>query len=116
MCVSVVSSIRSSTLHRTYRTAEDRSGEVFYLVHDAGTMALSVEGEGKQTGGLYAVSDISPTRAKFCPADLGSDLRDVTLTSETGRVRVSRWFVVHVVLSCHPGQVARQPGVDCRIL
>ena len=103
MKVSVVSSIRSSTLHRPYRTTEDRPREVFYLVHEAGTVALSVESEGKQTGSLYAVSNVRPTRAKVCPADLGSDLSDVALTSETGRVRVSRWFVVQVVLSCHPG-------------
>ena len=113
MCVSIV---RTNTLHRPYRTAEDRSCEVFYLSHDAGLMTLSVNSEGKQTGGLYAVSLISPTFSNVCPADLGSDLRDVPLTSETGRVRVSRWFVVHIVLSCHPGQVARQPGVDCGIL
>ena len=113
MYISVVS---SNTFHRPYRTPEDRSREVFYLSHEAGLMALSVEGEGKQTGSLYAVSEVRPTRAQVCPADLGSDLRDVTLTSETGRVRVSRWFVVHVVLSCHPGQVARQPGVDSWVL
>ena len=103
MCVSVVS---SDTLHLPYRTPEDRPGEVLYLVHDAGTVALSVEGERKETWRLYAVSLVRPTIGKGCPADLGSDLRDVALTSETGRVRVSRWFVVHVVLSCHPGQVA----------
>ena len=56
MCVSVVSSIRSSTLHRPYRTPEDRPCEVLYLVHDAAAVILSVESEGKQTGGLYAVS------------------------------------------------------------
>ena len=88
MYISVVS---SDTLHPPYRTPEDRPGEVFYLIHDAGTVALSVEGEGKQTGCLYAVSEVRPTRAPVCPADLGSDLRDVALTSETGRVRVSRW-------------------------
>ena len=88
MCVSVVS---SDTLHPPYRTPEDRPGEVPYLIHDAGTVALSVEGEGKQTGGLYAVTLVRPTIGRICPADLGSDLRDVALTSETGRVRVSRW-------------------------
>ena len=88
MCVSVVS---ADTLHTPYRTPEDRPGEVLYLIHDAGTVALSVEGEGKQAGRLYAVSTVRPTWAKDCPADLGSDLRDVALTSETGRVRVSRW-------------------------
>ena len=88
MCIGVVS---SDTLHPPYRTPEDRPGEVFYLMHDAGTVALSVEGEGKQTGGLYAVSRVRPTDQRVCPADLGSDLRDVALTSETGRVRVSRW-------------------------
>ena len=55
MCISVVS---SDTLHPPYWTPEDRSGEVFYLIHDAGTVALSVEGEGKQTGRLYAVSKV----------------------------------------------------------
>ena len=88
MCVSVVS---SDTLHPPYRTPEDRPGEVLYLIHDAGTVALSVEGEGKQTGRLYAVSLIKQTTERVCPANLGSDLRDVALTSETGRVRVSRW-------------------------
>ena len=107
MCVSVVSSIRSSTLHCPYRTPEDRPCEVLYLVHDAAAVTLSVESEGKQTGGLYAVSLVRPTIRRVCPADLGSDLSDVALTSETGRVRVSSWSVVHVVLSCHPGQVAR---------
>ena len=87
MCVIVVS---SDTLHPPYRTPEDRPGEVFYLIHDAGTVALSVEGEGKQTGRLYAVSPVCPTFI-ISSADLGSDLRDVALTSETGRVRVSRW-------------------------
>ena len=106
MCVIVVSSIRSSTLHRPYRTPEDRPCEVLYLVHDAAAVTLSVESEGKQTGGLYAVSLVRPT-FRIGPADLGSDLSDVALTSETGRVRVSSWSVVHVVLSCHPGQVAR---------
>ena len=115
MCVSVVSSIRSSTLHRPYWTPEDRPCEVLYLVHDAAAVTLSVESEGKQTGGLYAVSPVRPTFI-IGPADLGSDLSDVALTSETGRVRVSSWSVVHVVLSCHPGQVARQLRVDGRIV
>ena len=106
MCVSVVSSIRSSTLHRPDRTAEHGPGKVGELVHDAGVVTLSVESEGKQTGGLYAVSNVRPT-SRIGPADLGSDLSDVALTSETGRVRVPSWSVVHVVLSCHPGQVAR---------
>ena len=87
MGVSVVS---ADTLHPPYRTPEDRSGEVFYLIQYAGTVALSVEGEGKQTGRLYAFSNVHPTSGRICPADLGSDLRDVALTSETGRVRVSR--------------------------
>ena len=107
MCVSVVSSISSSTLHSPYRTPEDRPCEVLYLVHDAAAVTLSVESEGKQTGGLYAVSLVPIRIRRVCPADLGSDLSDVALTSETGRVRVSSWSVVHVVLSCHPGQVAR---------
>ena len=103
MCVGVVSSIRSSTLHSSYRTPEDRPCEVLYLVHDAAAVTLSVESEGKQTGGLYAVSLVRPTRERVCSADLGSDLSDVALTSEAGRVRDSRWCVVHVVLSCYPG-------------
>ena len=114
MCVRVVSSIRSSTLNRSYRTPEDRPSEVLYLVHDAAAVTLSVESEGKQTGGLYAVSNVRPT-SRIGPADLGSDLSDVALTSETGRVRVSRWCVVHVVLSCYPGKIARQPSVDGRV-
>ena len=104
MCVSVVS---SNTLHPPYRTPEDRPGEVLYLTHDAAVVNLSVESEGKQTGGLYAVSLVRPTSGRVCPADLGSDLSDVALAIETGRVRVSSWSVLHVVLSCHPGQVAR---------
>ena len=107
MIVSVVSSIRSSTLHRPYRTPEDRPCEVLYLVHDAAAVTLSVESEGKQTGGLYAVSPVRPTIGRVCPADLGSDLSDVALTSEAGRVRVSSWSVVHVVLSCYPRKEAR---------
>ena len=112
MYVIVVSSIRASTLCRPYRTAEDRSGEVLDLTHDAAVVTLSVESEGKQTGGLYAVSLVRPTIRRVCPADLGSDLSNVALTSETGRVRVSRWSVVHVVLGCYPGQEARQLRVD----
>ena len=99
MCVSVVS---SDTLHTPYRTPEDRPGEVIYLVHDAGTVGLSVEGEGEQTWRFYAVSLVRPTFI-IGPADLGSDLGDVALTIATGRVRASSWSVVHVVLSCHPG-------------
>ena len=107
MSVGVFSTIRSSTLHRSYWTPEDGPGEVLYLVHDAAAVTLSVESEGKQTGGLYAVSLVRPTSGRVCPADLGSDLSDVALASETGRVRVSSWCVLHVVLSGHPGQVAR---------
>ena len=47
MKVSVVSSIRSSSFHRPYRTAEDGPGEVGELVHDAGVVLHSVESEGK---------------------------------------------------------------------
>ena len=114
MCVSVVSSFSSSTFHRSYRTPEDRPCEAFYLVHDAAVVTFSVESEGKQTGGLYAVSLVRPI-ISIGPADLGSDLSDVALTSETGRVRVSSWSVVHVVLSCYPGQIARQLRVDRRV-
>ena len=106
MSVCVFSTAGSSTPHRPYRTPEDRPGEVLYLVHDAAAVTLSVESEGKQTGGLYAVSIVHPTFI-ISPADLSSDLSDVTLPSETGRVRLSSWSVVHVVLSCHPGQIAR---------
>ena len=106
MSVGVVSSISSSPLHRSYRTPEDRPGEVLYIATDAAAVTLSVESEGKQTGGLYAVSPVLPT-CIIGPADLGSDFSDVALASETGRVRLSSWSVLHVVLSCHPGQVAR---------
>ena len=106
MSVRVIIFIRSSILQCSYRTPEERPGEVLYLTHDAAVVTLSVESEGKQTGGLYAVSPVRKTK-RIGPADLGSDLSDVALTSETGRVRVSSWSVVHVVLSCHPGQVAR---------
>ena len=91
MFVSVVSSISSSTLHCSDGTAEDGPGEVGELVHDAGSVTLSVESEGKQTGGLYAVSLVRPTIGRVCSADLGSHLSDVAIASETGRVRVSRW-------------------------
>ena len=47
MFVSVVSPIRSSTLHRPDRTAEDGPGEVGELVHNAGVVTNSVESEGK---------------------------------------------------------------------
>ena len=101
MCVRVVS---SDSLHRPYRTPEDRSREVIFITpDDAGTVALSVDSEGKQAGGLYAITNVRHTIEGVRPADLGSDLSYVALTSETGSVRVSRWCVVHVVLSCHPG-------------
>ena len=111
MLASVVSSTRSSTLHRPDRTAEDGPGEVGELVHDAGSVIHPVESEGKQTGGFYAILPVKPV-SRVCPADLCSDLSDVAIASETGRVRVSTWSVLHVVLSCHPGQIARQLRVD----
>ena len=106
MSVRVIIFIRSSILQCSYRTPEERPGEVLYLTHDAAVVILSVEREGKQTGGLYAVSRVRPTFL-IGPADIGSDLSDVALASETGRVRLSSWSVLHVVLSCNPGQVAR---------
>ena len=106
MSVGVVSSIKSSTLHRSYRTPEDWPGEVLYIATDAAAVILSVESKGKQTGGLYAVSPVLPTSI-IGPADLGSDLSDVALASETSRVRLSSWSVLHVVLSSNPGQIAR---------
>ena len=115
MIVSVVSSIRSSTLHRPDRTAEHGPGKVGELVHDAGVVTLSVESKGKQTGSFYAISSVIDIIEGVCPADLCSDLSDVSIASGTGRVRDSRWCVVHVVLSCYPGQIARQPGVDRRV-
>ena len=116
MIVSVVSSIRSSTLHRPDRTAEHGPGKVGELVHDAGVVTHSVESEGKQTGGFYAIKFVIIIIEGVCPADLCSDLSDVAIASETGRVSVSRWCVVHVVLSCDPGQVAIELRVDGRIL
>ena len=112
MSVRVIIFIRSSILQCSYRTPEERPGEVLYLTHDAAVVTLSVESEGKQTGGLYAVSRVRPTSVDFSidwvgPADLGSDLSDVALASETGRVRLSSWSVLHVVLSSNPGQIAR---------
>ena len=115
MFVSVVSSVRSSTLHCPDRTAEDGPGEVGELVHDAGVVTLSVKSEGKQTAGFYAIQPIQPIIERVCPADLCSDLSDVAIASETGRVRVSRWSEVHVVLSRNPGQEAGQLRVDCRV-
>ena len=102
MIVSVVSSIRPGTLHRPDRTPKDGPREVLQLVHDAGVVSLSVESEGKQTFSLYAICPVIVIIEWVCPADLCSDLSDVSIASETGRVRVCRWSVVHVVLSCHP--------------
>ena len=115
MFVSVVSSIRSSTLHCPDRTAEDGPGEVGELVHDAGVVTHSVESEGKQTGGFYAIQPVPNIIEGVCPADLCSDLSDVAIASETGRVRVSRWSVGHVVLSRYPGQEAGQLRIDGRV-
>ena len=111
----IVSSIRSSTLQRCDRTAEHGPGKVGELVHDAASVSLSVESEGKQTGSLYAIIPVIPVIEGVCPADLCSDLSDVAIASETGRVRVSRWSEVHVVLSRNPGQEAGQLRVDCRV-
>ena len=115
MIVSVVSSIGSSALHRPDRTAEDGPGEVGELVHDAGVVTHSVESEGKQTGGFYAIFPVPLIIEGVCPADLCSDLSDVAIASETGRVRVSRRSVGHVVLSRYPGQEAGQLRVDGRV-
>ena len=116
MFVSVVSSIRSSTLHRPDRTAEDGPGEVGELVHDAGVVTHSVESEGKQTGGFYPIIPVPVITEGVCPADLCSDLSYVAIPSETGRVSVFSWCVVQVVLSCNPGQIARELRVDGRVL
>ena len=115
MFVSVVSCVSSSTPHRPDRTAEDGPGEVGELVHDAGVVTHSVESEGKQTGGFYAIKLVPQISKGVCPADLCSDLIDVAVANETGRVRVSRWSVLHVVLSCNPGQEAGQLRVDGRV-
>ena len=116
MLVSVVSPIRSSTLHRPDRTTEHGPGKILYAVHDAGVVTLSVESKGKQTGGFYAIAQVPPITKGVCPADLCSDLSDVAIASETGRVRGSRWSVGHVVLSRNPGQIARQLRVDSLVL
>ena len=115
MIVSVVSSIRPGTLHRPDRTPEDGPREVLQLVHDAGVVRHSVESEGKQTFSFYAITPVAPIIEWVGPADLCSDLSDVSIASETGRVRVCWWSEVHVVLSCHPGQVAGELGVDGRV-
>ena len=112
MIVDVVSSVKSSTLHRPDRTAEDGPGEVGELVHDAGVVTHSVKSEGKLTGGFYAIISVQVIIEGVCPADLCSDLSDVAIASETGRVRVFRWSEVHVVLSRYPGQEAGQLRVD----
>ena len=75
----------------------------------------SVESEGKQTGGFYAIASVLEIIEGVCPADLCSDLSDVAIASETGRVRVSRWSEVHVVLSRYPGQEAGQLRVNCGV-
>ena len=51
-----------------------------------------------------------------CPADICSDLSDVAIAIETGRVRVSRWCVVYVVDKCNPRQVTGQLCVDGRVV
>ena len=79
-------------------------------------MSHSVESEGEQTGGLYAIVPVLFITERVCPTNLCSDLSDVAIASVTGRVRVSRWCVLHVVLSGNPGQIARQLRVDGRIL
>ena len=79
-------------------------------------MGLSVEIKGKQTGSLCATSQVLNIIKGVCPADLCSDLIDVSSASETGRVRVSREGVLHVVLSCNPGQEAGELRVDGRVL
>ena len=91
MFVSVVISIRSSTLHPPNRTAEHGPGKISERVHDAASVSLSVESEGKQTGSFYAILAVINVTEGVCPADLCSDLSDVAIASETGRVRVSRW-------------------------
>ena len=103
MIVSVVSSIRPGTLHRPDRTPEDGPREVLNRVHDASVVPLSVESEGKQTFSFYASVSVLPVTEWVCPADLCSDLSDISIASETGRVRVSNWSEIHSVLSCHPG-------------
>ena len=91
MFVSVVSSIRPRTFHRPYRTAEDGPGKLLNLVHYAGSVVLSIQSEGKDAGSFNAIILVIPTIEGVCPADLSSDLIDVSIASETGRVRVSRW-------------------------
>ena len=103
MLVSVVSSIRPGTLHCPDRTPEEWPREFGALVHEASVVPLTVESEGKQTGSFYAVTNITEIIERVGPADLCSDLSDVSIASKTGRVRVCKWTVVHVVLSCHPG-------------
>ena len=103
MKVSVVSSIRPGTLHRPDRTPKDGPREAGKQVLYAGAVTLSIESEGKNTFSFYAIKPVQPIIEWVCPADLCSDLSDVSIASETGRVRVCRWSVVHVVLSCHPG-------------
>ena len=115
MIVGVGRSLRSTILHRSDRTAEDGPGEVGELVHDAGVVTHSVESEGKQTGGFYAILSVIIIIEGVCPADICSDLSNVAIASETGRVRLSRWGVVHVVLSSNPGKIARQLRIHRRI-
>ena len=91
MFVSVVSPIRPGTLHCPNWTAEDGSCEVGELVHDAGAVAFSVQSEGKNTESFYAIFSVIDIIEGVCPAFLCSDLGDVAIAFETGRVRVSRW-------------------------
>ena len=91
MIISVVSSIRSGTLHRSNWTPEDGSGKLGEFVHDAAGVSLSIESEGKQTGGFYAILPVVFTIEGVCPTNLCSDIINVSIASETGGVRVSRW-------------------------
>ena len=91
MFISVVRSIRSGTLHRPYWTPEDWPCKVGDLVHDAGVVSLSVQGEGEQTGSFYHIINVPPIIEGVCPADLCRDLSNVAIASDTGRVLVSRW-------------------------
>ena len=113
MQISVVS---ADTLDGSDGTPEHGTGEVFNLVSEAAVIGSSIESERKETGGFYSVVVVQDTEQWVSSTNFSSDLRDVTIASEAGRVRVSRGSVLHIVLGCHPGQVAGEFCVDRRVV
>ena len=89
MEISVVRS--ANTLDGSDRTPEHWAGEVLNLVSEAAVISLTIESERKETGGFYSVVVVQDTEQWVSSTNFSSDLRDVTIASETCRVLVSRW-------------------------